>query len=101
MSIPSWFRPPRGPNGDVTGPLTGRMIVLEPQPLTVVVPGAGAATGVVPLVPVPVVPVPVVPVPLVPVVPPTVPDIPALPWAASWLPACWTVCSTLAWAAAG
>src|SRR3954449_5767512 len=91
MSIPSWFPPPRGPNGDVTGPLTGRMIVVEPQPLTVVVPGAGAATGVVPGLP-------VVPTP---VLPPTVPDIPASPCAASRVPACSTLCCTCACAAAG
>src|SRR5215218_8651992 len=88
MSRPSWFRPQRGPNSDVTGPLTGRTIVVEPQPRTVVVPGAGFDTGVVaPGV------VPVVSTPVVPVVSPTVPEKPAFPWAASWLPACWTVSS--------
>jgi hypothetical protein len=57
------------------------MIVEEPQPVTVVVPGAGFATAVVD--------------------PPTVPDMPVSPWAASWVPACCTVCSTCARAAAG
>ena len=32
MSMPSWFRPPRGPNGDVTGAVHGLEIVEEPQP---------------------------------------------------------------------
>src|SRR5215212_6334098 len=95
MSTPSWFLPQRGPYGDVTGPLTGRMIVEEPQPVTVVVPGAGFDTAVV--LPGAVVDVPVALDP-VPVDPPTVPD---MSWAASWVPACSTVCWTCARAAAG
>ena len=31
MSMPSWLRPPRGPYGDVTVPLTGVEIVAEPH----------------------------------------------------------------------
>ncbi len=44
MSIPSWFRPPRGPNGDVTVPCTGLEIVEEPHACP---PGTGAGVEVV------------------------------------------------------
>src|SRR5512132_2027479 len=74
------------------------MIVEEPQPVTVVVPGAGFDTAVV--LPGAVVDVPV-PLDPVPGDPPTVPDMPASPWAASRVPACCTVCATCARAAAG
>jgi len=65
--MPSWLRPPRGPNGDVTVPCTGLEIVEELQDPPLV--GAGVEVGVV---------VPVVVSPVV-VVPPTVPVLVPVP----------------------